>query len=237
MDPIKRVSLYEQVILAIQDMLRRGEVKVGERLPTEMELAASLGVSRNSVREALKVLAMAGVVESTPGRGTFVRPEAAEAVLNPDGVLKVVRRASVQELMEVRITLEVEAAGLAARRASEEEVADLVQTWNELRKVVNEQGDWSDAGLHHHFAIAELSGNELLVRLIESIGQELKTFRRVLVTHPKNMAEQIRDHEEMVQAIVEHDEQRARDVMRRHLERTKQALAEILNNGEVKEER
>ncbi|MBC7083655.1 MAG: FadR family transcriptional regulator [Firmicutes bacterium] len=191
MDPIKRVSLYEQVILAIQQMLRNGEVKVGERSPTETELAANLGVSRNSVREALKVLAMAGVIESTPGRGTFVRPEAVEAVLNPEGVLKVVRRASVRELMEVRITLEVEAAGLAARQASEDEIADLVKTWHELKKVVNEQGDWSDAGQRHHLAIAQLSGNELLVQLIESIGQELKAFRSVLVTHPKNMPEQI----------------------------------------------
>lgn len=231
MDPIKRVALYEQVIEAIREMLCKGEVKVGDRLPPEVELAASMGVSRNSVREALKVLAMAGVVESTPGKGTYVRPQAAEAVLQPDGILKLIRKASVEELMEVRLTLEVEAAGLAARRASEEEVADLVQAWNDLKKVLYEQGDWSDAGMRQHFIIAELSGNELLTRLIESIGNELRAFRKVLVNYPRNMAEQVIDHEEMVVAIAEHDEGRARAVMRRHLERVKDALCGVLTES------
>lgn len=117
---LQKGSLVERAIEQLRAPVASGQWPVGQRIPTEPELAEQLGVSRNTVREAVRVLVHAGMLEARQGAGTFVR-----AALEPAEVLNRVDRAGLLERVEVRQTLEVEAARLAASRHDEQDAAAL----------------------------------------------------------------------------------------------------------------
>jgi DNA-binding FadR family transcriptional regulator len=115
-----RSSLVDSAANIMREQIAAGNWKVGERIPTEPRLADMLQVSRGTVREAVKILAFSGLLEVRQGAGTYLR-----AVCDPDDTLRRLKRASLHDHFEVRCLLEVEAARLAARRRTEEDVARL----------------------------------------------------------------------------------------------------------------
>ena len=115
-----RFSLVDTAAKIMREQIDAGRWKVGERIPTEPMLAEMLGVSRGTIREAVKILAFSGLLEVRQGAGTYLR-----AVCDSDDTLRRLKRASLRDHLEVRLSLEVEAARLAARRRSEEDVVRL----------------------------------------------------------------------------------------------------------------
>lgn len=120
-----RQSLVDTVVEQLRTQLAEGEWAVGDRIPTEHELAEQLGVGRNTVREAVRVLVHAGLLESLQGNGTFVRSTA-----DPAAVLRTMRHAGALDVLELRVALEAEAARLAAVRR---EPGDLERLHEALR--------------------------------------------------------------------------------------------------------
>ncbi|MBT2526695.1 FadR family transcriptional regulator [Streptomyces sp. ISL-99] len=146
-----RQSLVDTVVDQLRAQLAEGEWAVGDRIPTEHELAGQLGVGRNTVREAVRVLVHAGLLESRQGNGTFVRSAA-----DPAAVLRGMRHANVLDVLELRVALEAEAARLAAVRRDEADLRTLRRVLAEL----HEQGDRAaDADLAFHLGVVEATHN------------------------------------------------------------------------------
>ena len=129
MSPLIKRSLVDQALDQLRLRITEGVWTVGQRLPTEPELSAELGISRNTVREAMRVLAFSGLIEIRQGDGSYLR-----AVIDPLDTLKALSRCSLEQARETRHILEVEAIGLAALRRTDE---DLI----ELRKALSVSGD------------------------------------------------------------------------------------------------
>ncbi|MFF8292733.1 FadR/GntR family transcriptional regulator [Streptomyces sp. NPDC016309] len=146
-----RTSLVDTVVEQLRAQLTDGEWAVGDRIPTEHDLAEQLGVGRNTVREAVRVLVHAGLLESRQGNGTFVRSTA-----DPAAVLRTVRAAGALDVLELRIALETEAARLAAARRDTHDLLRLRAALTTLR----EEGDRdADADLAFHRAVVEATHN------------------------------------------------------------------------------
>lgn len=146
-----RISLVDSVVEQLRAQLAEGEWAVGDRIPTEHELAETLGVGRNTVREAVRVLVHAGLLESRQGNGTFVRSTA-----DPAAVLRGVRHAGALDVLELRAALETEAARLAAVRRDVHDLLRLRAALTTLR----EQGDRdADADMAFHQAVVEATHN------------------------------------------------------------------------------
>ncbi|MFJ2743118.1 FadR/GntR family transcriptional regulator [Streptomyces sp. NPDC087440] len=146
-----RKSLVDTVVEQLRDQLTNGEWSVGDRIPTEHVLAEQLGVGRNTVREAVRVLVHAGLLESRQGNGTFVRSTA-----DPAAVLRGMRHAGALDVLELRVALEAEAARLAAVRRDGDDLRALRAALAKLR----EQGDRSaDADVAFHLGIVEATHN------------------------------------------------------------------------------
>ncbi|MEV5972095.1 GntR family transcriptional regulator [Streptomyces sp. NPDC051921] len=146
-----RTSLVDSVVEQLRAQLAEGEWAVGDRIPTEHELAQLLGVGRNTVREAVRVLVHSGLLESRQGNGTFVRSTA-----DPAAVLQGVRHAGARDVLELRAALEAEAARLAAVRRDTHDLLRLRAALATLR----EEGDRdADADLAFHLAVVEATHN------------------------------------------------------------------------------
>lgn len=118
--PLIKRSLVDQALDQLRQRINSGAWQVGERLPTEPELCAELGISRNTVREAMRVLAFSGLIEIRQGDGSYLR-----ALVDPLDTLKALSRCSLEQARETRHILEVEAIGLAALRRTDEDLAAL----------------------------------------------------------------------------------------------------------------
>ena len=131
---VQSSRLYEQIVKQIEDSIERGDLKEGDQLPAERELALQFGVSRTAVREAVKALREKGLVEAYPGRGTFITSETSNSIrLTFDRMIKSGPRDGTLHLVEVREILEPEIAALAAKRVTEENL-------NELREAIANHG-------------------------------------------------------------------------------------------------
>ncbi|WP_256103697.1 FadR/GntR family transcriptional regulator [Streptomyces sp. ODS05-4] len=146
-----RTSLVDAVVEQLRAELTGGQWAVGDRIPTEHDLADQLGVGRNTVREAVRVLVHAGLLESRQGNGTFVRSTA-----DPAAVLRSVRAAGALDVLELRMALETEAARLAAARRDTHDLLRLRAALSTLR----EEGDRAaDADVAFHRAVVEATHN------------------------------------------------------------------------------
>ncbi|MEV3989623.1 FadR/GntR family transcriptional regulator [Streptomyces sp. NPDC049837] len=172
-----RTSLVDAVVEQLRAQLTDGEWAVGDRIPTEHELAEQLGVGRNTVREAVRVLVHAGLLESRQGNGTFVRSTA-----DPAAVLRSVRAAGALDVLELRIALETEAARLAAARRDTHDLLRLRAALTSLR----EEGDRdADADLAFHRAVVEATHNAAFTEV----------YRFFSVQVHESLVESLGDHE------------------------------------------
>ncbi|NWK78453.1 FadR/GntR family transcriptional regulator [Aquitalea sp. LB_tupeE] len=157
-----RRSLVDLAVEDIGQRLAAGQWPVDSRIPTEPELAALLGISRNTVREAVRVLLYAGLLEVRQGDGTYVR-----ATTSPAEAMRAISRASLREQLEVRALLEEHTARLAALRASPQDVARIARllTLRGEQQQYPDPADFINRDLDFHLAIAEASGNAALAEL------------------------------------------------------------------------
>ncbi|MGE4354722.1 MAG: FadR/GntR family transcriptional regulator [Oscillospiraceae bacterium] len=131
--PITKTSMYKEIVGQIIIQIKNGVWKPNEQLPSEAELAKSFGVSRNSIREALKSLALFGIVYARPGQGTFITQDALQRVGNTELLDAISEEASLPELMETRLIIEPQLSKLAALRATDEDKKMLVMALDLLK--------------------------------------------------------------------------------------------------------
>lgn len=210
-------KLYIQIADQIRDQILGGAVEPGRQLPSERDLAQSLGVSRPTVREALIALEVASLVEVRVGVGAFVRKREAPEQALPE------LSASPLEIMAVRRLLEPEAAALASRYVSPEGTARLAETLRRMR-AETEAGQWSsESDRTLHMTLAESSSNAVLRETLDALwtsrrGAVDTRFHQHLADIGAVRAHILTDHEAIVAAIVSGNEDGARQAMTRHLE-------------------
>lgn len=226
--------LYEHIVAQIRQLIEDHELKPGDRLPPERDLAQLLGVSRASVREAVKTLEARGHLEVRHGRGVSVRaPELVQDALRAE---LIGREVGLRELFAMREVLEVPAAGWAAAAAGPERVAELEAALVDLAQQAEKPNpDFAvlrnlDAGFHLH--IARIAGNRFLVRTMGVLHDMLNAGMETTLVVPGRLKRSAHDHRRIVTAIAEGNAETARRAMRAHIRGAEAAALHRLGNQE-----
>jgi len=219
---VRSPTLSKQISDDLVRRIVRGELVPGQALPSEEELAVQFDVSRPVVREAVKELAAIGLVESRQGRSTRVAPDTAWNDFDPRLLYARSEIGAVDdtllELLELRRLIESGAAGLAAQRRAEDDLATMEAAIAEMEDASDDLDRYTDADIRFHDAILSAAGNKLLLRLIELIAPLLRVGRRMsLERRPDGPAESLRGHRAILAAIRAADAPSARREMRQHL--------------------
>ena len=221
--PVSRLQpAYQQVADQLRSLIIEGQLASGDRLPPEGELGASFGVSRSTVREALRVLASQGLIETTRGTtgGTFVtriRPDAVASYLETSiGLMSGTEDLTLTDLLEARELLEVPAAALAADRHEDGHVADLRAAITREKASRGRTGKFSEHRTFHGLII-EATGNGLLRMMTDPIFRVLQTRFLSPDVNEGFWAGIDREHEEIVDLIEAGDAEGASAAMHEHL--------------------
>jgi GntR family transcriptional repressor for pyruvate dehydrogenase complex len=195
-----------------------GGLEAGTKLPSERELAVRLGVSRPLVREALRSLVERGLVEISPGRGTFVRGASSTESIRVLGSLYLRQKITPRHLIEVRTIIEPAAARLAAERATDEEIEELGRAVEQINTAgsVLDRARWD---IRLHALVARMSHNPVIETTFESIATLVFELMLRSLSDSKIRAESAPFHDAVYEAIRDHDPQRAYDAMLAHHER------------------
>lgn len=221
---LERRALAEQIAERILDLILEGELQPGQKLPSERELAALLGVSRASLREATKALAMRNIVEIRQGDGTYVTSLEPALLMAPLDFLLTLSQSNFFHLFEVRKILEGSTAALAAERITDEEVAYLQECVHRAARAADDSEAYLQADLDLHNGIVRAARNPVLARLMESLSALTWASRRRTVEVPGVKVHAPKDHQAIVDALRARDSERSRRMMLRHLDRIQRAL-------------
>jgi len=171
--PINRQKLSAQIFHKLQEYLLEAKFKPGDRLPSERDLALALNVSRNSLREAFRVLEILGLIEIIPGSGTYIK-QVNDTTILPLAMALSVENNSLQETMEVRIVLESYGAKMAAQKRSTEDLAQIQKALEEMQSsIINNMKNWLKADMRFHYLIVKSTNNSLLLRLYCTLTDSL----------------------------------------------------------------
>lgn len=219
----KSRSIPEVVLEQIQKLLAEGKLRPGDHLPSEMELAERFGVGRSSIREAMRVLQLVGVVEVIQGKGTFVR-EPGILPLMIDWS-RISQMGIIAEVMEARQFIEVLLAQLAAERATDEDVEALRNALARSRDSLGNIDNSVEAGVNFHLALADATHNQVLALMYRTIRDlYLETARRTRI-NPDVASDRFHDHERLLQAVIARDPEAAAQAMKEHLDKAYQILS------------
>jgi len=220
--PAERSTLYKEVTEQMLLAIKNGVWKVGDKIPSEMELAEKFQVGRNCIREATKSLAVSGILEARPGQGTFVSPVALRKIMAYELFDYMNEERAWIELMQVRAALEGDLAYLAAERATPEDIKKLEEI---IARSVKQNGKYHPLDQEHllvhsdfHEAIAEIAGNNFALKLLKSIKSEINEHRKKYWAFDEKVWEKmIRAHKQIVEYIANREPEKARHLMRKHL--------------------
>ena len=216
---VRTSRLYEQIVQQIEDSIVKGDLKAGDQLPAERELAQRFGVSRTAVREAVKALREKGLVEAYSGRGTFITDGTTQAVRQSlDLMVKIGQPEGSTHLAEVRAILEPEIAALAAARIQEAELATMREAVAAMDRAGAKDPElYIEADLDFHLALAEGAANPLILSLLDSIVALLREQRMRIFRVPGGPERGQLHHKRILDAVERRDSEKAREAMRAHL--------------------
>jgi GntR family transcriptional regulator, transcriptional repressor for pyruvate dehydrogenase complex len=225
LEPIVKVRTYEEVVHRIQDEILSGRLKGGDRLPGERRLSEMLGVSRPTLREALRVLETLEIIElptrGGPDSGPVVRREPGEALYRLLRTHLALDHYSMRDLVETRYSIETAAVAWAARRASEEHIRNLEAILEKMRAPDVDRAEYNELDTAFHTSIAPAAGNALIGQLMLAIRSAIKdemlaTFHRV--DDWESTREQLTEqHAALLDAIKRGDVGEAEGIVRTHL--------------------
>jgi GntR family transcriptional repressor for pyruvate dehydrogenase complex len=220
---VRTARLYEQIVQQIEESVLKGSLKAGDQLPAERELAQKFGVSRTAVREAVKALREKGLVEAYSGRGTFVTDGTSQAIKQSlEMMVKIGQPEGSVYLAEVRAILEPEIAALAAVRCEEQHLVSLGEAVAVMDQAKRDPDAYIEADLDFHLALAEAASNPLILSLLDSIVGLLREQRLRIFNVDGGPERGQYHHKRILEAVREHDAEKARTCMRAHLKQVKE---------------
>jgi len=215
--PVPKTSVVDHIVDQIKGLLRDRHVGPGSMLPTERELAEQFGVSRPTVREALRTLSLMGVVDKRHGSGTQIVASSVEILQKPFEFLVMLDQPPLLELHEARSLLEVELAGRAAERRTREDLSVLGEALRALERGMADRVSWPEANVRFHQAIARAAHNRVLERLMDTLHRGMRTSIRQTQRVVGDLKPAYKVHEDVFKAIRKGDAEEAREAMRRHM--------------------
>jgi GntR family transcriptional repressor for pyruvate dehydrogenase complex len=234
--PIRPKKISEEIVEQIKNLISQGELKPGERIPSERDMANLLGVSRPSVREAIMVLEAMGLVESRQGGGTFVRSLAEASLADPLTSMVEGNPNLLQSLLEVRMGLEGWSAKLAASRITDEEIANLRRYVSEMENQSSKGGWDPQLDARFHYGITAATHNTLQLHILDTIrGLWHATIELALTEFYRRegyLEPLMNQHRAIFDAIQKRDGENAQREMMTHLEFVQEKLPLILRDRE-----
>ena len=221
--PVQSIKVFEQIADQIEQRILNGELRSGDRLPTERVLAEQFQASRTAVREAMKILAQKGLVEMRPGRGTIVINGAPEAMQNSIGLVMKLQVGEVggsDNLVEVREILETEIAALAAARATEDEITAMREAIRVMDVSLSDADAYIAADNQFHRALAKATQNSLI--LIDSIVNPLSEQRKHIFAVEGGPERGQFHHRRILESIIRRNPENARAAMHAHLQQVRE---------------
>ena len=208
---------HDHVARQLRDLMERGVLGPGDRLPPERELATRFGVSRATVRQALSALQSAGLVESLVGKGTFARFDASSVGVS--GLVEALRlgQGTLGNQMEVRRLVEPEVARCAAARATESDLERIRESLAQQEECIRERRPFLDEDSSFHLTIAHATGNPLLVKMIEGIHELLRGSREQSLRTVDGVRQSFEGHRRIATALLARDGWGAYEAMVDHL--------------------
>lgn len=220
---VRTSRLYEQIVQQIEETILKGELKPGDQLPAERDLAEQFGVSRTAVREAVKALREKGLVEAYTGRGTFVTNGTSQAIRQSlDLMVKIGQPEGATYLAEVREILEPEIAALAARRADEQHLGTMREAVAVMDASLHDAEAFIEADLDFHLSLAEAAANPIILSLIDSIVGLLREQRLGTFQTAGGPERGQYYHRRILAAIETRNADQARAEMRAHLQQVRE---------------
>jgi GntR family transcriptional repressor for pyruvate dehydrogenase complex len=222
----KRVS--DQVFEQLRELIFRGELKAGEQLMPERELATAMGVSRTTIRDAINKLVVMGLLEHKQGQGTFVRSPAS-GQKNPLAAAIDAQNPTLADLLEVRMGMECNAAAMAALRADSNDIEFLKKSLEEMKTRIRSGQLGTEEDVAFHMAIAYATKNQIQVYLMKNFYDYLfygiKENLYFLYDQPERIELIQEQHEAILAAIENHSPDDAHDAMKRHIRYVLEAFA------------
>jgi GntR family transcriptional regulator, transcriptional repressor for pyruvate dehydrogenase complex len=222
----------EEVVARLREMIQRGELRPGDRLPPERDLAKQLGVSRPTLRAGIRSLAAVGILLSRQGAGTFVVSADGPPFLDssPLRLMAALHGFSASEMFEARRSLEMAIAGFAAERATGHQMAAMAEEITGMFASLDEPEQFLIHDMNFHQTVAAASGNRILTALMNMVTTILLDERSKTVKRAKDLKESAEMHRHIYRAIRDGSSEAARIAMRDHL-----MLAQKAQESEEKE--
>ena len=221
--PIQRESVAEMVVRRILDMVKSGVLKAGDALPPERDLALSLDVSRPSVREAMRGLAVLGVVKSRQGGGAYISDLGPDALLGPLQFYLSLEQMNIRELYDARALIESDVARRAAVNITEADLARLEALLATQRDTIGDALAFRKSDFEFHEIIWIGSGNAFLKRIGESLNVIGLEFRKRASERPGVLQQSLQDHRRLLDALKARDPAAAAAAAEAHMQNVYQS--------------
>lgn len=213
-------AVAHQAVATIKRMIAEGDLGPRQRLPAERELAGHLGVSRPSLREAIRALTALNILESRQGDGTYVSSLEPELLAEPIDFVLQINRESISAFFEARQVLEVGAAALAAERATDIELASLADHTKAGRLTLDDSEAFIEHDIEFHRRISKMARSPILASMLASVRTLAYLGRRGTAQVPSMRKRALLDHEKIVQGLRARDAAAASGAMADHLKRS-----------------
>ena len=229
---VRTSRLYEQIVQQVEESILSGQLKPGDQLPAERELAVRFGVSRTAVREAVKCLREKGLVEAYTGRGTFVTNGTSQAMRQSlDLMVRVNQAEGSSHLAELRLLLEPGIAALATGRIEAQLLATMHEAVEAMDRGLSDPEAYIEADLDFHLALAEAADNPMVLSLLDSIVGLLREQRSKIFDVDGGPERGQYHHKRILAAIERGDAEAAREAMRAHLMQVRDDSAATAESG------
>jgi GntR family transcriptional repressor for pyruvate dehydrogenase complex len=217
---IRKNKLYEEVARRLEKFIRE-QLKPGDKLPPERQLTAMFGVSRSSVRDAIRALELIGLVEPRQGAGTVVRDLATHPPASPLTDALLTKRKQIDELLDVRLMLEPLLAARTAKHASAEELAEMEDILRRQKEKVSRSESTIEEDSEFHYNIALATGNSVILKIVDTLMDLLRDTRERSLQVEGRMQKSLAGHRRVLAALQRRDAAAAEAAMRHHLEEIK----------------
>jgi GntR family transcriptional regulator, transcriptional repressor for pyruvate dehydrogenase complex len=216
-ESVRRNKVYEDVARQIERLILK-KLRPGDKLPSERELAELLSVSRSSIRDAIRSLELAGMVEPRQGAGTIVREITANSVTTPFANALKRKDELMGELLDFRKILEPPLAARAATHASSDEIAEMEDILERQAAKVKQEASTIAEDSEFHYAVAMASGNSVVLKVLDILMDLLRDTRERSLQVEGRQQKSLAGHHKILAAIKRHDAEAAKAAMRRHIE-------------------
>ncbi len=235
--PIRRVRLYENAADQIQTLILRKKYTPGDRLPSERSLAQQFHISRHSLREALRILDVMGLIEIKVGDGIYVKEvnflPYIESLNFSIRTRLQIERDTLVKLWEARRMLEVGIVDIAAKQVNDSFLRSLWRCIEEMKKNIDHQDAFISSGLRFHRLIAEIGQNEVLILVWDMLANLIRTSQNKIYRIPWSPKKALAAHKKIYRALEARDSEEAVEAMKQHMLEEEKALMASVEKGKT----